>query len=145
MKRIKKNVSHRISDGRTIQTRDDYLEGGENYSKPGYENKGLYRLGIVIGSNSNNELAIVKGTSKGKHSVPSLNKGKTKYKPVVITKDNEGKPLKVGQKVKLNKKSKSASKKDTRNIQKRCFNSKKTSKETKEANKRKMRDLKKRK
>ena len=26
MKRIKKNVSHRISDGRTMQTRDEYLE-----------------------------------------------------------------------------------------------------------------------
>ena len=105
----------------------------------------MYRLGIVIGSNSNNELAIVKGTSKGKHSVPSLNKGKTKYKPVVITKDNEGMSLKIGQKVRLNKKSKSASKRDIRNIQKRCFNSKKTSKETKEYNKKKMRNLKKRK
>lgn len=145
MKRIKKNVSHRISDGRTIQTRDEFLEGGENYSKPGYENRGLYRLGIIIGSNSNNELAIVKGTKQGKHSVPSLSNGKTKYKPVVITKDDEGNPLKVGKKVKLNKKNKSASKKDTRNIQKRCFSSKKTSKETRKSNIDKMRELKKRK
>jgi len=31
MKRKNKNRSHKIEDGRTIQTRDNYLEGGMNY------------------------------------------------------------------------------------------------------------------
>ena len=52
----RKNKSTKISDGRTIQTRDNYLEGGENYSKEGYEDKGLYRLMIVLGSNKKDEL-----------------------------------------------------------------------------------------
>ena len=54
----RKNVSQKIPNGRTLQTRDEFFEGQEKYRKPGYENKGLYRKVVVVDSNRADELAV---------------------------------------------------------------------------------------
>lgn len=112
MKKSDKNVSKTIQKGDRIQTRDNHLESGAGYVKPGYENGkgGNYRPGVVIDTNRNDEIAIVKLTTKKKNS-KQLNDTIANFKPYVETKDNEHKPLKKGKKV--NVLNKSFSKRDT--------------------------------
>lgn len=123
MKKSDKNISKTIKKGRIVQTRDEYFEGQEKYIKQGYENGvgGNYRKGFVVDSNRNNELAIVKGTTKKKNSLP-LQDTVSEYKPYIETKDNAGKPIKVGKKFVLQSDKKSLSHRDvieiTKNVQK---------------------------
>jgi len=114
----RKNVSQRVPNGRTMQTRDEFLESGKNYKKPGYESKGFYREVIVIDSNRENELVVVKGSTKGK-PIDGLNK--TKFKPFVETKDNEGKPIKIGIKFIENKPQRDLNQHQVNQIKKELF------------------------
>lgn len=141
-KRKNKNRSHKIGDGRTMQTRDNYLEGGKNYSKAGYENKGLYRLIIVLSSNKRDELIVTKGTTKGKYRLTNYKNGMTTYNPYIYTKDDEGNPIKVNFKFKLNKKSNSVSKKDVNTMNYNCYKNNQTSKRLRKENKSKARKAK---
>lgn len=71
----RKNVSQKIPNGRTLQTRDEHFEGQKNYRKPGYENKGDYRRVVVIDSNRDDELAVIKlTTSKKEHRLNPINR-----------------------------------------------------------------------
>ena len=99
--KARKNVSRYILPGRTVQTRDEFFYGAKNYRKPGYENKGYYRKGLVVDSNRKDELVIVK-LHKPNQSLP-IPGSKSTYKPYVETKDDDGKPIKIGVKFKLNK------------------------------------------
>ena len=94
-KKAAPNESKKVPKGRTVQTRDEYIEGG--YPKPGYEDKGNYRKGVVIDTNELDELAIVVliTSPKGK---PISKSAKERYKPYVETKDDEGKPVRIGKK-----------------------------------------------
>lgn len=113
----RKNVSQKIPNGRTLQTRDEFLEGQGDYRKPGYENKGLYRKVVVVDSNRADELAVVKlTTSKQGTPLPDYQKGKSKYRPFIETKDNENKPIKIGVKFHSNKPTKDMSQKDVNQI-----------------------------
>lgn len=115
----RKNVSQKIPNGRTLQTRDEFFEGQEKYRKPGYENKGLYRKVVVVDSNRADELAVVKlTTSKQGTALPDYQQGKSKYRPFVATKDDENKPIKVGKKFLPNKPQKDVSQKDVNQIKK---------------------------
>ena len=91
----KKNKSRKVASGTIIRTRDEFLESGKDYIKPGYENKGLYRLGIVIETNFADDLGIVKGSTKG---IKIEGIKKTKIKPFLETTDNTGQPIKIGRK-----------------------------------------------
>ena len=115
---LRKNVSRKIKNGTTLQTRDEYLESGKNYKKPGYEKKGNYRKVVVVDSNRNNELAVVKLSTKGKRIQKEK---KTRFKPFVETKDNENKPIKVGKKFIQNKPKKSLTKKQVSQIKKKLL------------------------
>ena len=97
-----KNVSKKIPNGRTLQTRDEFFEEAGDYRKEGYETKGYYRKVAVVDSNKNNELAVIKLTTsrKGK-KVPG--EKKSKYRPFVETKDDEGNAIKIGKKFIENK------------------------------------------
>ena len=95
----RKNVSQKVPNGTILQTRDEYFEGAGNYRKPGYQNKGNYRKAVVVDSNRNNELAVVKGTSKGK---PLNNPQFLGYKPFIHTIDDEGHPIQVNSKFIIN-------------------------------------------
>ena len=116
----RKNVSKTIPNGRTLQTRDEYFEGDGNYRKPGYEDKGLYRSAVVVDSNRNNDLAIVVMTkSKKGEDVPG--REGSKYRPFVETKDDEGQPIRIGNKFKENKPKKDLSAKAISTIKKLSF------------------------
>lgn len=134
---LRKNVSQRIPNGRTLQTRDEFLQSGKGYRKPGYENKGYYRELIVVDSNRKNEIAVIKGSSKGK-DIEGLTK--TKFKPFIEIKDDEGKPIKIGKKFIENKSSKDLSKHQVNQIKIELF--KKSSKKLRKYNKQKIRNMK---
>ena len=114
----RKNVSQKIRNGTTLQTRDEFLESGKNYKKPGYEKKGLYRKVVVVDSNRNDELAVVKTSTKGKRI---KGEKKSRFKPFVETKDSDNKPIKVGKKFIQNKPKKSLNKSQVSQIKKETF------------------------
>lgn len=142
-KRKNKNISHKVENGTTLQTRDEFIENG--YPKENYENKGYYRKVIVIDSNSKNELAIIRADTKGKNEIKDENVKGAKYKAYVYTKDNTGKPIKVNNKFYRNKKRRSASKRTVNEIKKVLLIDKRTSIQLRKNNKDKLRDLKNRK
>lgn len=91
----RKNVSQKYRNGLILQTRDEYFEGSKNYRKPGYENKGNYRKAVVVDSNRDNELAVVKGLSNGIDlKIPGIKA----IKPYIETKDDNGQPIVEGRK-----------------------------------------------
>lgn len=132
----RKNVSQKIPNGRTLQTRDEFFEGAGDYRKPGYENKGLYRKVIVIDSNRFDDLVVVKGSTKG---LKIQGEKKTRFKPIVETKDDKGNPIKVGIKFRENKPCKDLSKRQVNQIKKKAYKS--ASKQSK-INKSKTREIK---
>ena len=93
-KKINRNVSKKIPNGTILHTRDEFLYGSKTYRKPGYKNKGNYRKVSVVDSNRNDDLAIVKLTTRGK-TIPGE---KSTYKPFVETLDDDGKPIRIGSK-----------------------------------------------
>lgn len=93
----RKNVSQNVPNGRTLQTRDEYLgEENKNYKKPGYENKGLYRKITVVDSNRNDELVVIKLTTSDKGiQIEGYKTGKSKFRPYIIVEDDSGNPIKI--------------------------------------------------
>ena len=75
-----KNVSKNVPNGLILHTRDEYFESQGTYRKPGYQNRGNYRKAVVIDSNKNDDLAVVKIVSSGK----KLKYSNLKYKPFVF-------------------------------------------------------------
>lgn len=98
----RKNVSQKIKNGTTILTRDEFFEDHNNYRKEEYVNRPdvFYRSATVLDSNRNNELALVKQQSNGKFSVKKKNGKVSYYNTYIKTKDDEGKPIKLGTKFK---------------------------------------------
>ena len=138
-----KNVSKIIPYGRTLQTRDEYLEGGNNYIKPGYEMKGHYRRVVVVDTNRNNELAVEKLYGHNGKELPGYKNGKSRYKDFIVTKDNEGNPIKIGNKFIENAPKQDVSKKDVNKIKKDALVN--ASYRVKKSNRNKVRKLKNRK
>ena len=120
MKRRKRNVSNRVRNGRTVQTRDEFFYGHANYRKPGYEHKGAYRKAVVIDSNKRDELALVKLTTSPKGRAID-GETKSKYKPFIETLDDSGKPIKLGKKFQANSPQKDLSKAATNAIKRDCI------------------------
>ena len=80
----RKNISEKTPNGRIIRTRDKDLQGGNDYEKEG--SKGLYRGAVVVDSNSDDELAIVKLTTSSKGiPLPEYKNGKSKYRKYILT------------------------------------------------------------
>ena len=117
-RRLNKNVSQHIPNGRTVQTRDEYFEGAKEYRKPGYEDKGLYRGAVVVDSNRDDELALIVLTTKGEDIA---GRKKSKYRPFIETLDDDGNPIKIGKKFKENKPKKDLSSKAVADIKKLTF------------------------
>ena len=140
MRKIKKNknVSKTIPNGRTLQTRDEYFEGAKDYRKEGYEKKGLYRTVVVVDSNRENDLAVIALTTSNK-GVELPERKKSKYRPFVETKDDDGNPIKTGKKFKENKQKKDLSPKTVSKMKKLAF---KNAGSASEENRKKVRDMK---
>ena len=96
--KAKRNVSQNIPNGTIVHTRDEYFMGQGDFRKFGYTDKGNYRKSVVVDSNRRDELAVVKlGTSSGR-LLPHYGTGKSRYRPIVLTRDDEGAPIKLGHK-----------------------------------------------
>ena len=84
-----KNISKRYSVGTRIQTRDEFLSKNKYY-KPNHPNQNdLYRGTYVVASNSNDELVLVKQTTKNGR----LPKGS--ISEFISLFDNNGDPIKI--------------------------------------------------
>lgn len=86
-----KNISKVIKIGTIVRTRDEYFQGSKKYRKPNYQFKGNYRPTVVIDSNKDDELALVKQTKTGRGDISVGNK---KYRSRIETRDSTGKPIK---------------------------------------------------
>lgn len=138
-----KNISKTIPNGRTVQTRDEFIAGGKN-TKSNHPNKNdLFRKTVVLDSNRAGDLVLVKLTTKGRHALPNYQKGKSTYNAYVVIQDDKGNSIRIdGVKFKENKSSKDVSKKDVNKIKKDCLTNPKTSKSLKKENKSKFRKVK---
>ena len=124
-----------------MQTRDEYFYGQGKFRKPGYENKANYRKVVVVDSNREDELAVVKLTTSDKGILlPNYKKGKSKYRPYILTKDEKGQPIKPGRKFVDNPSSEDVSSTDVNIIKKDCISNKITGHE----NRNRLKKLKKR-
>ncbi len=130
----RKNVSQTIPNGRTLQTRDEYIgEENKKYRKPGYGKKGNYRKVVVVDSNRNDEIAVVKLTTSDRAiPIKGYKNGKSKFKPFVETKDSDGQPIKIGRKFKENSQSADVPNEEITKIKKRCFKESKNSEQNRE-------------
>ncbi len=106
--------------GRTVQTRDEYLEGQGDYRKPGYQNKGNYRKAVVVAQKGKNR-AIVKLTKESPKGESLTDEKVSKYRPYVQTKDDEGNPITYGKKFVPNKRKKDLTMRDVTQIAIDCF------------------------
>lgn len=123
----KKNISIKIPNGRTFQTKDNYFYGAENYRKPNV--KGYYRRVVVVDSNRNNELAVVKLTTSNKGiPIKTYRQGKSKIKPFVETRDFRNKPIKRNKYFLENKSSYDFNKNEISQIKRILFKTSKNSK-----------------
>lgn len=90
----KRNISSKVPNGRIIHTRDKDLHGGNGYEKK--DSKGLYRMVVVVDSNSDDELAVVKLTTSEKGiALPEYKNGKSKYREYILTLDKNDNPIKI--------------------------------------------------
>ena len=96
-------MSKKVPNGTIVRTRDEYFDGASSYRKPNYQNKGNYRPTVVIDSNKEDELALLKQTATGTGHITGSCKG---YRSKIETKDSKGQPIKESSKfiIKRNKK-----------------------------------------
>ena len=127
-----KNVSKNVPNGLILHTRDEFFEGRGSYKKPGYENKGNYRKAVVIDSNKNDDLAVVKFVSSG----TELEDTGLKYRPFVETKDDQDNAIRLSYKFIPSKKR--VTKKQVNILKQDCF----LTPNVKKFNKHKVRQLK---
>lgn len=108
--------------GRTFQTRDEFLEDGIGYEKPGYQDKGFYRKIVVVDSHEG-KLAIVKLTKNSPRGKSLVDEKVSKFrdKPYVLIKDNEGRYIQKGEHFIPNSKKKNLTKRDVTIIKKAAF------------------------
>ncbi len=140
----RKNVSQTIPNGRILQTRDEFFYGEQDYRKPEKEEKGNYRGSVVVDSNRNDELAVVKLiTSKNATELSNYKAGQSKYRPFIETKDDNGNPIKVGGKFIPKSSEHDMEKSDVDKIKKHALIE--SSPSLNKSNRKKLRELKKRK
>lgn len=141
-----KNISKKVPIGSTLQTRDEYLASGKGRKniKPDHPNqKDLYRRVGVVDSNQNNELAIIKLGTKGRHKLEKYLSGKSTYNAFIEITDNEGRKIKIdGAKFIRNPSYKDLSKKEVNDMKKKALTDKQTSKNLRRENKNALRELK---
>lgn len=111
------NRNRAIPWGRTLSTHDHYI----GKSKTGSTKE---RPVVVIETNDRNELAVVSLSSRdGKHRtrLDKYQDGKSYYKHFVEIEDNEGKPIKIGEKFRENHKNQDVSEADVKSIRAKVF------------------------
>ena len=118
MIKIKKRAKGNVPLGRTLSTYDHYLDRNSKLKKE--------RPLVVIERNKRNELAVVALSSRdGKHRTRLKNyqDGNSYFKHFLETRDNEGKPIKIGAKFRENHPRNDIARRDARKIRKRSWKS----------------------
>lgn len=111
-KPIGRTVGGKVPQGRTLTTKDKYLDRKAKTSEK-------ERPVVVIETNANNELAVVQLSSrKGKDRTRLKNyqQGQSYFKHYVEVVDDEGKPIRVNQKFKENHPNMDVSREDVKKI-----------------------------
>lgn len=117
----RKNVSANIPNGTIIQTRDAHLHqtsaSRDNpYSDPHHPNPNdYYRTTIVVDSNKDDELALVKKTTHGGKSPRGT------YSDYVEVLDSNNNPIKIGEHFKVKRRQQRISKSEVSKIRKKVF------------------------
>ena len=146
---VKENISKKVPIGRTLQTRDEFLESGKGKKniKPDHPSKrDLYRRVGVVDSNANDELAVIKLGTKGRHTLEKYLNGKSSYNAFIEIEDNKNKPIKIdGIKFVENKPNRDISKQDIDEMLNNALHSNRTSKKLRYTNKQNIKKLKTRK
>lgn len=120
---LRKNVSQTIRNGTVIKTRDEFLEDNNGYIKPSHKNdNSLYREMITLETNRKGEIVGVKIQSGGKEKVFNASGQEEKFNLILKSKDDEGNPIKLGNKFKRVKIKYSISEKDANRIKKDAIN-----------------------
>lgn len=115
------NLSAVIPRGRTFQTRDEFVQGGD--PKEEYEDKPeiFYRTVIVVDTNDLDELAVVKQTSSPKGIKITVGKREIGVRPFIHTLDDEKNPIKKGKKFIENPASRDIPEEETERIKKKAI------------------------
>lgn len=96
-----RNRSQLYHNGRTLKTQDKYLPTDKKGKSDNLKDK---RHVVIVDSNKNDELAVVRLTTQNQSNTTKLptykkgNKKTTFFKNFVETKDNENKPIKIDNK-----------------------------------------------
>ena len=141
----RKNISKSIPIGRTLQTRDEFLESGKGKEniKAGHPNKSdLYRPSVIIDTNRKNELAIIKLTTSEKgEKIKGYRNGKSGYRPYIEIRTSDDKAIKIdNKKFVANSPKKDVKKSDVNKIKRKVL--KRAPKRIREENRKKLRALK---
>lgn len=120
------NLSAVIPRGRTFQTRDEFVQGGD--PKEEYEDKPeiFYRTVIVVDTNDLDELAVVKQTSSPKAIKITIGEREIGVRPFIHTLDDEKNPIKKGKKFIENPASRNIPEEDTERIKKKAIRNQKS-------------------
>lgn len=108
-----RTASGRVPQGRTLSTRDKYLDGGKK------TNSTKERPVVVIEANDRNDLAVVPLSSrKGRNRTQLKNyqQGQSYFKHYVEIQDDEGNPIRVNKKFKENHPNMDVSREDVKKI-----------------------------
>lgn len=141
----RKNVSKTIPNGRTLQTRDEFLASGKGKEniKPNHPDKNdLYRLSVIVDTNKKNELAIIKLTTseKGK-KLEGYRNGKSRYRPYIEIRTFDDKAIKIdNEKFVANSHKKDVKKSDVNKMKRQAL--KRAPKQIREENRKRLRKLK---
>lgn len=142
----RKNVSQKIRNGTTLQTRDEFLASGKGKQniKPDHPSKkDLYRRVAVLDSNRNDELLVVKLDTKGRHELKDYLTGKSKYKAFVEIEDEKGNRIVIDDvRFAKNSQKRYLTKSQVDRIKKDCLTNKETSKSLRKENSKKFRTIK---
>lgn len=102
---VEKNKKVPLNKGDAVRTRDNYLEKSNGYVKPTYLNDDkLYRQMFALEIARDGSFIGVKVQSGGKNSVVNKSKQLEKYNAILMSRDNMGKNIRLGNKFVRDKK-----------------------------------------
>lgn len=121
--RKNKTKTNPLKKGDAVRTRDEHLEENNGYKKQSHINDDeLYRQMFALEVAPDGTFIGVKVQSGGKSSVINKSKQVEKYNPIMKTKDNEGKFIRLGKKFRRDKKKYGISEEDADKIVEEMLN-----------------------
>lgn len=120
---IERNKKIPLNKGDAVKTRDNYLEKSNGYIKPTHLNDDkLYRQMFALEIAKDGSFIGVKVQSGGKCSVVNKSKQLEKYNAILMSKDDKGENIHLGNKFARDKKKYGITETDANNILKNALN-----------------------